>query len=52
MNTHRQPTLQRLASFSLALLMTLGMLGGVNHLAISDANPAQMARAAAEAARG
>lgn len=52
MNTPRQAALQRLASFSLALLMTLGMLGSVNHLATSDATPAQMARAAAEAARG
>lgn len=52
MNTIRQTTLQRLTAFSLALLMTLGMLGTVNHLATSDATPAQMARAAAEAARG
>ena len=52
MNTTRQAALQRLTALSLALLMTLGMLGTVNHLATSDANPAQMARAAAEAPRG
>jgi len=55
MNTPRTlrtaPT-HRLAAFSLALFMTLGMLGTVNHLATSDASPAQMARVAAEAARG
>jgi succinate dehydrogenase/fumarate reductase cytochrome b subunit len=50
MNTARP--LHRLAAFSLALFMTLGMLGTVNHLATSDASPAQMARVAAEAARG
>ncbi|MBI5719755.1 MAG: hypothetical protein HZC37_18955 [Burkholderiales bacterium] len=52
MNTPRQAALQRLTAFSLALLMTLGMLGTVDHLATSDPTPAQLARAAAEAARG
>lgn len=52
MNTTRPSTLHRLTAFSLALLMTLGMLGTVELLATSDATPAQMARAAAEAQRG
>lgn len=53
MNTPRQASpLHRLTALSMALLMTLGMLGTVEHLATSEANPAQMARTAAEAPRG
>lgn len=53
MNTTRQASApHRLAAFSLALLMTLGMLGTVEHLATSEASPAQMARFTAESARG
>lgn len=48
----RQTSLQRLAALSLAMMMTLGMLGTVDLLATSEANPAQLARANAEAARG
>lgn len=53
MNTTGQASaLHRLAAFSLALLMTLGMLGTVDHLATSEATSAPMARLAAESARG
>jgi hypothetical protein len=53
MNTTRPArTPHRLMAFTLALLMTLGMLGTVDHLATSEASPAQMARFAAESTRG
>jgi len=51
-NTTRQTPLQRLAALSLAMMMTLGMLGTVDLLAKSDPTPAQLARATSEAARG
>ena len=51
MNTTRQAPTQRLAAFAMALLMTLGMLGAVDHLATTDAPAAQMARAEAAFAR-
>lgn len=38
---------QRFAAFTLALLMTLGMLATVDHLATSEPGAAQMARAEA-----
>ena len=38
---------QRLASFSLAAALTLGMLFGVNGLATSEVSEAQLARVAA-----
>ncbi len=44
MNTARQTTTQRLAALTLAVLMTLGMLGAVDHLATSDPLAAQWAR--------
>jgi|JRYG01.1.fsa_nt_gb hypothetical protein len=50
--TPRQTSMQRLAALSLALLMTLGMLGTVDLLAKADATQAQLARATAEAPRG
>jgi hypothetical protein len=40
----------RFAAFGLATLLTLAMLGGVDHLATSDAPPDLMAKAAAVAA--
>lgn len=51
MNTRQTPT-HRLAALSLALLMTLGMLGAVDALATSEPTPAQLARVTGEAARG
>jgi hypothetical protein len=51
MNTTRQAPTQRFAAFALALMMTLGMLGAVDHLATSDAPGAQLARAEAAVAR-
>lgn len=51
-NARHASPVHRLTAFSLALLMTLGMLGTVDHLATSEASPAQMARFAAESARG
>ena len=47
MNTIRQALTQRVTAFALALLMTMGMLGAVDHLATSDIGAAQMARAEA-----
>lgn len=44
-------TTHRLAAFTLALLMTLGMLGTVNLLATSDAPAAQIARVEGGATR-
>jgi predicted short-subunit dehydrogenase-like oxidoreductase (DUF2520 family) len=38
---------QRLASFAIAVVMTVAMLAGVNGLAVSDAPDALMARLAA-----
>ncbi len=51
-STLRRTPAQRLAASSLALLMTLAMLGSVDLLATSSPTPAQLARAAAEAPRG
>lgn len=48
---HFEPAIpQRIAAFALALMMTVGMLGTVNHLATSDVEPAQLARAEAQQA--
>ena len=47
MNIPRQAPAQRFAAFSLAVLMTLAMLGTVDHLATSDPAAAQLARAGA-----
>ncbi|MBK9135426.1 MAG: hypothetical protein IPM15_14070 [Betaproteobacteria bacterium] len=43
---------QRLAAFSLALLMTTALLASVEWLATSEPAPAQLARSAAQAVRG
>ena len=52
MNTTQART-HRFAALALALMMTLGMLGTVNHLATSEptAQAAELARAGAEAPR-
>jgi len=44
MNIPRQAPAQRLAAFSMAVLMTLAMLGTVDLLATSDPAAAQLAR--------
>jgi hypothetical protein len=46
----KQDLSTRFTAFSLAAFLTLAMLGGVNHLAASDAAPELMAKAAAVAA--
>lgn len=51
MNTPRFAT-HRFSAFALALVMTLSMLGAVDHLATSDAGAPQMARTDATATRG
>ena len=51
MNTTRQHTTQRLAAFTLAVLMTLCMFATVDHLATSEPGAAQLARTDAAAAR-
>lgn len=43
MNTTLQPSPQRLLSVAFAALLTLAMLGGIDHLAAPDTAPAQMA---------
>jgi hypothetical protein len=48
MNT---PTTHRFSALALALVMTLAMLGTVDHLATSETNAAQMARVEAGNAR-
>ncbi len=45
------PAAHRFAAFTLAMLMTLGMLASVEHLATSEPGAAQLARAEATAAR-
>lgn len=42
---------QRLSALLLALMLTAGMLGGVNHLATAESQAAQMAAAGASAPR-
>ena len=46
-----QSATQRLAAFTLALLLTLGMFASVDHLATSEPTASQLARAEAAAAR-
>ena len=53
MQTTRQALTQRLSAFTLALVMTLGMLSTVDLLATSEPGAAQLARnAMLQAARG
>jgi hypothetical protein len=46
-----QHATQRLAAFTLALLLTFGMFASVDHLATSEPAASQLARAEAAAAR-
>jgi hypothetical protein len=51
MNIDRHATAHRFTAFTLALVMTLGMLGTIDLLATSEVPAAQLARAEAAAAR-